>query len=289
MQKIKTLVASLLAIAGTGLMLSSCSSVSVGNKMPQSDADYGKTSVSITLAGKRSGGSGVILRSSAAKSIILTNKHVCNLIQNGGVVNNDQGTYPVASFKVYPKHDLCLVEVIADLHMNTKLAERAPAEFDKIIVAGHPALLPTLITKGHFAKHMNIDLIVGTEECDGSETEENAFYCMMIGVKPIVRSFESQVTSALIMPGSSGSGVFNEKGELAGLVFAGPGEGLGFGFIVPYEYVADFLKSAHGIKAERPNPEAPKRNLFKQVSLIETICNSLKNKCGVKSHGITHD
>lgn len=283
------MLAILLAAAGLTLILTSCGSVKVGNKMPQTDLDYGKSSVSITLENKRSGGSGVILRSTAAESIVLTNRHVCNLIQNGGVVNADQGTYPITAYKVYTKHDLCMVKIQANLHFNTKLAEAPPNEFDSILVSGHPHLLPTLITKGHFSKHMVIQLIVGMDKCDGTETGDDVMYCIFTGGKPILMTFDSQVTSALIMPGSSGSGVFNNKGELSGLVFAGPGEGLGFGFIVPYEYVANFLRTARTYPWTTPNPDAPAHNLFKQMSVSEKACNAFVKDCRVKSHGLFAD
>lgn len=287
MKKIKLGLAIGCLLAGVGLILTAgCGSVKVGKLAPQTNAEFGKTSVSITLENKRSGGSGVILRSTATESFVLTNKHVCNLIQNGGVVNNDQGTFPISSYKAYPRHDLCIVRVMTNLHVNTKLAENPPSEFDEMIISGHPALLPTLITKGHFAKHIIIDLMVDTVPCTGEETDEDTMYCTFLGMKPVIQSFDSQVTSGLIMPGSSGSGVFNSKGEVSGLVFAGPGQGLGFGFIVPYEYVADFLKNANQYNWVRPSKDTPKHSLFKELYTLENICGSLKNHCGVQNHGI---
>jgi hypothetical protein len=46
----------------------------------------------------------------------------------------------------------------------------------------------------------------------------------------------------MIMGGSSGSAVLNENGELSGVVFAGEGKGFSYAFIVPYEYVARFIR-----------------------------------------------
>ena len=42
------------------------------------------------------------------------------------------------------------------------------------------------------------------------------------------------------MPGSSGSAIYNEKGEISALVFAGQGD-LGYAFAVPVEYIYAFL------------------------------------------------
>jgi hypothetical protein len=58
---------------------------------------------------------------------------------------------------------------------------------------------------------------------------------------------DARVVSNLIQPGSSGSGVFNQQGELIGVVFAGASRDFSFGFIVPQEYVLDFVKTAHNL------------------------------------------
>jgi hypothetical protein len=52
------------------------------------------------------------------------------------------------------------------------------------------------------------------------------------------------------MPGSSGSGVFNEAGEISGLVFAGSAQGLSYGFIVPLESVKDFITKEYNLEED---------------------------------------
>ncbi len=267
------------------LFLSGCATT----KIPQNDAEYAKTSAMITLDTRRSGGSGVILKSTALESLILTNKHVCGLVQIGGSVHTDQGTYPVHSFRVYKKHDLCLIKVLADLHENTKVAEEAPKSYSGVTIAGHPALLPTIITKGHFADHMQIQLMVDTEECDGTETDQDAMMCAFTGVKPILQTYEAQPVTATIMAGSSGSGVFNDKGEVAGLVFAGS-EGLSYGFIVPYEYVRDFLSHVKAYPEQFPDSKAKPKNFFKSLIALKTICKRKPEACrGIAIQGIFNE
>ncbi len=267
------------------LFLVGCSTQSLPRTIPQ----YARTSAMITLESKRAGGSGVILQSTAGASYVLTNKHVCQLIQVGGVVTTDQGTYPVNSYRVYTKHDLCLIEVLANLHQNNKIADSAPRSYSRIVVAGHPHLLPTMVTAGHFADHMSIQILVDTKPCDGTEKGEEAFMCLLSGSKPVVVTLEAQPTTALIMPGSSGSGAFNDKGEVAGLVFAGS-EGLSYGFIVPYEYVVDFLKHKELYPVELPDKTRKPRSFFAQRFKIEDMCRINVNMCrGFSLNELYHD
>ncbi len=278
----KTLNKVMLTIA---VFLAGCSTA----RLPQNNADFAKTSAMITLENKRSGGSGVIIKSLPNMSWVLTNKHVCQLIQNGGLVTTDQGSYPVYSFQVYSRHDLCLIKVLANLHQNNRLAERSPELYSGVVIAGHPALLPTIITRGHFTSHMIIQLMIDTKKCDGSETGDDSFMCALTGQKPVVQSYEAQPVTATIMAGSSGSGVFNNRGEISGLVFAGS-EGLSYGFIVPYEYVKDFLLHSNQYMEQYPDPQAKPRSFFtSELFQIQSICKTHPENCkGISFPGIYH-
>lgn len=290
--KAKILIATVFLIGG-------CTLVGIGGHgrsphLPVNNSEYAKTAVMITSFDGRSGGTGVILDSNPAVSHVLTNKHVCELVQVGGkVVTDDRTIYPVDSYQVYSKHDLCLIEVHADLKINIKVADHAPADYDTDIVAGHPALLPTIITVGHFSKQELIDLMIGLKDCDGTEKEDEVFACMVLGGKPIVKQFPAQATSSLIMPGSSGSAVFNDKGELSGLIFAG-NAGLSYGFMVPWTYIHDFLKHKWQYPPESPDADRKKRNFFTSYFKLEGICDSKNIKplptfCGsIQNLGIYH-
>lgn len=282
----KTINKILLGLLAVAIIITGC--VTGGPKVPRTVPEYANTSAMITLDNKRSGGSGVILKSTATQSWVLTNKHVCQLIQNGGLVITAQGEYPVHSFKIYKRHDLCLISVMVNLHVNTHLASKPPAVYSTGTIAGHPALLPTIVTTGHFANRITIALMVGAAPCDGSETDEELLMCIFMGKKPIIQPFEAQPITATIMAGSSGSGVFNSKGEIAGLVFAGE-EGLSYGFIVPYEYVKDFLVNQDRYMTQYPSKDAKKQNFFADVFKMEKICTVTK-QCGrVSSLGLAHD
>lgn len=187
---------------------------------PKSNYDFFKPVVKISNLAENSGGTGSIIHSSLYNSFILTNKHVCELVAGGGIVEGlDHVKRLVEAVKEDPDHDLCLIRVAGNLHINLKISKRIPELGDKAMVVGHPALLPTIITRGHFSEHMIAN--VSNEEGEVIPTE-------------------CQLVSATIMPGSSGSPIFNTRGEIAGVVFAGS-QGLGYALIIPLEQVQEFL------------------------------------------------
>lgn len=202
--------------------------------------------VMVTRMDEQSGGSGSVIFTSTSKSIVLTNSHVCNVLnKTGGVVKKEDGTkFMISGYHKSEFHDLCAVYVAADLGVKVDLAKEAPVRFSEATITGHPALLPNVINKGNFGERKIIEIMTGIRPCDEKDikSEQDALYCFVLGGIPIITSYESIVVSALIMGGSSGSAVLNDKGELAGVVFAGQSGGLSYAFIVPYEYVAIFIK-----------------------------------------------
>lgn len=210
---------------------------------PKTSQEYSLTSVMITRYDGRSGGSGVILSSSKNGSQVLTNAHVCNVIKNGGIVRSDYSKGVVKSFKVSAIHDLCLINTNNNFKVNTVVAQEAPDLYEDATVVGHPHLLPAIVTKGHFSQKDLITIMVGTRPCtiEDLTNEKNIAFCQFFGVVPIIKTYEAQIVSSTIMPGSSGSPVFNANGEIAGLVFAGSGD-FGYGMIVPFEYISNFVE-----------------------------------------------
>lgn len=191
------------------------------------------SSVTITNLDMDRGGSGVILRSTSMLSTVLTNAHVCKAIgQYGLVIDASGGKHVVLSNTLAEAHDLCLITVASDLHINTYLAPEGPKVGTKAYIAGHPMLLPTVISTGYFVGKTIITIV---EVLPGCATPQLPFLC-----ESTEKKFESEVVSATIQPGSSGSGIFNEKGELSALVFAGAG-GFGYAMAVPLEYIHEFL------------------------------------------------
>lgn len=216
----------------------------IGEDKPKIAKEFAKTSVMIMAGNMRSGGSGVVLRSSVFDSEILTNKHICRLVERGGYVLKDGERYLVKGYKKYPYHDLCLVKVQYGFGVNTKISNSKPEDFSKAFISGHPALLPHVLTTGNFSKKKIINLAVGLRKCKDKDWKgKRGLYCLFFGGLPILQSFEAQLVTGTILPGSSGSGIFNSDGEISGLVFAGRGgDGLSYAFAVPQEYIRDFME-----------------------------------------------
>jgi len=235
----------LLSLGTAAFLLSKPSNVLT----PKEAKDFAKTSVKITNLAGTNGGTGSIMRSGANGSVILTNRHVCNIVKNGAVVTTNNGDSDlVLSYKMYKNHDLCLVKVLKNFGVNTKLASEKPEKYTAATISGHPNLLPHVVSKGNFSGEIVITLMTQQEPCvkdDFTPKNPNLGYCIMFGFKPVIMMFNSQLVTGLIMPGSSGSAVYNDDGELTAVVFAGQ-EGLSFALAVPYAYVRDFLNSELG-------------------------------------------
>jgi hypothetical protein len=215
-----------------------------------------EATVMITNLIRTSGGSGLVLSSSGTHSEVLTNAHVCAVVKSGGLVTTTKGqTAFVSSYVTSKTHDLCRITVNSDLHARTRLAGRSPAKYEEATVSGHPHLLPNIVTKGHFSDKEIIPVMIGSRACteDDYSNPTTGLFCIFGGRMPIVKNYEAIVVSATIMPGSSGSGIFNADHELSALVFAGAGD-LGYAFAVPHEYIEFFLTSElNTLTSETPN------------------------------------
>jgi S1-C subfamily serine protease len=210
---------------------------------PKSSSELSRTAVMITNMAGNSGGSGVILHSDKEGSTILTNHHVCNLAYSGARLTTSTTTALVTSFKISQFHDLCLITTKTNLGVSTELSSLPPSLEDESIVSGFPNLNPHSVTKGYFSNRVTIPVMKGVRECTPEEQSGDLqIVCMFLGGIPLIELYDSQYTTSLIMAGSSGSAVFNIKGEISGLVFAG-GSGIAFGFIVPWEYLNNFVKN----------------------------------------------
>lgn len=203
-------------------------------------------SVMIVNRAMNHGGTGVIVNSGPGESTVLTNDHVCRAIKNGGVVKTNTEDFQITSMIESELSDLCFVQVATNLGINTSISSLAPQPYERAIVAGHPALMPNVISTGHFSGRRIIQVMTGFRPCTDAEDADplTGMVCAFFGGMPVVKSFESVLVTATIMPGSSGSGVYNAKRELSGLVFAGNTE-FGYAWTVPYEQLVYFTQKEH--------------------------------------------
>jgi len=261
------------------LFVTACSS--------QSDKLIRQT-VKITNLEENSGGSGSIVDVSDTKSSVLTNAHVCNVAARGGYVHDFKNhKFFITGFKISKNHDLCLITVSGNLKYPAQLASLPPIPLEPATVVGHPRLLPTIISQGHFAGKQTIQVAIGSRVC--TEDEKNdpglGIICLLLGELPIIKTYEAVLVSSLIQPGSSGSAIYNSFGHVSAVVFAGSGE-MSYGFAVPYEYVYDFLRNEVKLLDEEvPNLTADlsklitsRRALVNFLNRLKAVCENIKDK-----------
>jgi len=221
-----------------------------------------ENSVMITNRAMNHGGTGIILKSTKNETTILTNDHVCKVVKGaGGVVRTSFGDFQVSSILESQLSDLCLLTVADDFGINTKVSNTAPQFYDKAVISGHPALMPNVLSFGHFSGRRIIQVMTGFRPCTDEEKVDPmiGMVCGFFGGYPVIKSYESVLVTATIMPGSSGSGVYNKNQQLSGVVFAGSGE-LGYAWTVPYEQVINFL--------EVESPTLKRQNLDNIMELV---------------------
>lgn len=239
-------------------------------------------SVMITNRAQTSGGTGIILRSTSNETEILTNAHVCGVVEQGGVVKARTGVYQVTSYAPSENSDLCIVKVAADLGVDTVLAKNAPAFYDHALVSGHPALYPNVVTEGHVSGRNIIQVLTKIRSCTQEDFDsDRGLLCIFLGGIPVIKSYETVLVTATIMPGSSGSGVYNKNNGLIGVVFAGS-SGFGYGWTVPYDQVKAFLtKEYPRIKATHVNQEIDLFGAKEAKKKVDFNLDVIKQKCAV--------
>ena len=218
--------------------------------------DIISNSVTITNIAGNSGGRGTVLHSSDTYSTVLTNSHVCNVVKNGGKVTGPAGSFLVANFRQSKVHDLCLISVEGNLKAETKLADEPPtAYYESASISGHPQLMPTVVTKGHFSGRRTISVMRGMKACTPEQQNDpnTGIICALVGGFPDIMQYDSTLVTATIMPGSSGSGVYNSKNELSAVVFAGAGD-LAYAWTVPYESMKNFVEvESNFLQVQQPD------------------------------------
>jgi hypothetical protein len=246
--------------------------------------------VMITNQEGNSGGSGSVIQTDESESLILTNSHVCeHVLKKGGKVSGPDGSeHNVTGYYLSDEHDLCALTVAYEYGDKARLASHRPREFEPVTIVGHPALFPTIITRGHFSGKKIIQIMTGIKECTEADLadENKAFLCAFLGGIPIFKDYESQVVSATILPGSSGSAVLDDKGDIAGVAFASDSRELSYAFIVTYEAVRNFIqkelprKIAEGKSRPWTNPQEPDKqaDLFKKAKEACSLLGVMSNK-----------
>ena len=155
------------------------------------------------------------------KYFLITNRHVCDISKdlghpNEAVVNGNI----LKILKIWDKHDLCALA--SDRESGLELAHQDTEPLDKVTLIGHPRGIDLTIREGRIIK-------------------EDERICVRYPEGKACR--KSDMTSTTSYGGNSGSPVINQQGRVVGVLYAGDNRFPYEPFIVPFEYLKEFLDS----------------------------------------------
>lgn len=181
---------------------------------------YNKLSPSVVQVsndsdGNSSTGSGVYI----AENLVVTNHHVIQGTQPGGIVTviSNQGVFMGVLIKDYPMSDLALILTYDNPGIPVKMTDSNTLKVgDRAISIG---------ASFGFYSTLGVGYVTGLDR--------------FVGLPP----FSGIISvSTGIMPGNSGGPVFNVKGELIGISYAGMRSSDNMGFVIPVNLVREKFK-----------------------------------------------
>lgn len=203
-----------------------------------------------TYAGSRSYGTGFSIDINGVNYVI-TNNHVCSVSDKSVLwAHNEYGDtwHRLDIVTRDGEHDLCLLSS-PTVTSGLKLGEKGGWLKDTIRVMGHPGMRPLTESRGKITEisEAGVQGHADTEAACNKPwmkwVSQHTFFGMQSACFEIR---ESYIVDALVIPGSSGSPVFNEAGLVIGIIYAaGPGEGLYIGV----EHINTLIKNLDAEKA----------------------------------------
>lgn len=128
----------------------------------------------------------------AADGLVVTNRHIVEGAASIRVSFTGRGTFVARDWHIFEHADLALIEIDAHSLPVATIASARPQLGDEVLVIGNPLQFARIANKG-----------------------------LYIGANPnIGRATPFLVVQAMIYPGNSGSPLFNEQGEVVGVIFA---------------------------------------------------------------------
>ncbi len=124
--------------------------------------------------------------------LVVTNRHLVEDATSVRVSFSNIGTFTAQQWTVYPDADLAVIELQAESLPVVSISDTPAYSNQEVLVIGNPL---------QFARVANKGMVVGYRENRHSDI-------------PFL------VVEAMVYPGSSGSPVFNEHGEVVGVIFA---------------------------------------------------------------------
>jgi S1-C subfamily serine protease len=213
----------------------------------------GRSVVSVVIPSNHaSGGTGFNVKTPSGKVVMLTNRHICQLAENGvlevSTTQEPERYYRVSVREESRTTDLCITDP-APTSASISLA-RSVSVGEQIGVLGHPHLEPNTLSLGMVTNKQTITLPFGfnipEEKCayyGGKTLEAPPLAKMFFGIESgCFTDIESYRTTAVVYGGNSGSPAVDVLGRLTGVLFAGNTRS-NYGFIVPLEKIKEFLKN----------------------------------------------
>ena len=217
------------------------------------------------------GGTGSAIKAPSGESYILTNDHVCGVSKDGTLlIQSENGDSMRRRIVAHDENsDLCLIEGLPGVS-GLSVASSAPSAGDIVAVVGHPHLLPLLLSRGEMMGKEDMQIVQGPISITNPQTGEElpidpqqggiaAAQCKFhknkiseievpilffsIKVKMcIVQVHDAYITSAVILPGNSGSPVVNFWGQVEGVAFASDTD-VHWGRVISLDDIQDFVKN----------------------------------------------
>ena len=195
------------------------------------------------------GGTGSYVQAPSGQVYILTNAHVCDMYEGGGVatvIMPDGSKMPRRILEISDKTDLCLIEAPPGVS-GLKMAKSEANVGENIYVVGHPRLMPLHVSEGEVLGMSKVDVGLGVigmdmkeEDCKKPKnaivSEPSFFGDMQVCVERI----NAVQTAAIGLPGNSGSPVVDSYGHVIGVLFAGDNE-VHWALLISYDDIVDFM------------------------------------------------
>lgn len=179
-------------------------------------------------------GTGFAVTTKSGAKVIMTNKHVCKFIPEGGLAVNETGTLFVKPVYIDSKADLCLMAYPPGRSIaGFTLASDSPVLNEDVLTMGYPLDQLKHIRRGAISGDRILEVAEPydpTNPCAHPQWDsvKHRFQIMPDLTQDFnpfmpqicVESIFGTETSITIYPGNSGSPVLNVYGSLVGVVFA---------------------------------------------------------------------